>query len=72
MHRDPHFANHVDDVFDLFGIDDVIRQVVIDLVIRQEALFLAFGDEPFELRLLVGGFQFFRGIHVLRSAFGLI
>jgi hypothetical protein len=49
MHRDAHIVDHVDDVFDLFGIDDVVRQVIIDFGIGQEALFLAARNELLEL-----------------------
>ncbi len=54
VHRDAHVVNHVDDVFDLLGIDNVIRQMVIDLCVGQETLFLATGNQVFQLlRLLV-------------------
>ena len=31
VHRNAHVVDHVDDVFDLLGIDDVVRQVIVDL-----------------------------------------
>ena len=49
MHRDAHVVDHVDNVFDLFRIDDVVRQVIIDFGVGQEALFLAAGNQFFEL-----------------------
>ncbi len=52
VHLDAHVVDHVDDVFDLFRIDDVIRQVIVDLRVGKEALFLALGDQVFELGCL--------------------
>ena len=51
VHRDAHIVDHVDDVFDLLGIDDLARQMVVDLAVREVTLLLAFGDEQLQLRL---------------------
>jgi hypothetical protein len=48
-------AYHVDNVFDLLGIDDVIRQVIIDFGVGQEALFLAARNEFLQLLSLLAG-----------------
>jgi hypothetical protein len=53
VHRDAHVVNHVDNVFDLLGIDDVIRQVIIDFGVGQEALFLAARNEFLQLLSLL-------------------
>ena len=53
MHRNAHVIDHVDNIFDLLGIDDVIRQVIVDLGIGQETLLLTLGDELFQLGLLI-------------------
>ena len=53
VHRDAHVINHVDDIFDLFGIDDVVGQVIVDLGIGQVTLLLASGDQIFELLSLL-------------------
>ena len=47
--RDAHVVNHVDDILDLLGIDDVVRQVIVDLCVGQKSLFLAAGNQVFEL-----------------------
>ena len=44
-HLDAHVVNHLDDVFDLIGVDDIFRQMVIDLSIGQIALLLTTGDK---------------------------
>ena len=44
VHGDAHVVNHIDDVFDLFGIDDVIGQGVVYLGISEVALGLAVCD----------------------------
>jgi hypothetical protein len=61
MHRDTDVVNHVDDIFDLLGIDYAVRQMIIDLSVGQIALLLAAGDQIFELLCLLvaanyGGF----------------
>ncbi len=55
MHRNAHVVDHVDNVFDLLGIDDVIRQVIIDFGVGQEALFLAARNEFLQLLSLLAG-----------------
>ena len=50
---DPHVVDHVDDVFDLIGIDDIVGQVVVYFGVGQVALFFAFGDQELELGLLL-------------------
>ncbi len=45
MHRDAHVADHVDDIFDLLGIDDIVRQRIVDLGIGQIAFLLAVGNQ---------------------------
>ena len=49
VHGDTHVVDHVNDIFDLFGIDDVVRQMIIHFRIRQEALLLATGNQLFQL-----------------------
>ena len=49
MHRNTHIIDHVNDVFDLLWIDDAAGQVVIDLGVGQITLFLAAGDQFFQL-----------------------
>jgi hypothetical protein len=49
MHRDAHVVNHVDDVFDLLGIDDPAREVIVDFCVGEVALLLAAGDQVLEL-----------------------
>ena len=51
VHRDAHVVDHVDDVFDLLGIDDFARQVIVHLRVREVALLLAPGDQQLQLRL---------------------
>jgi hypothetical protein len=51
VHRDAHVVDHVDDVFDLLGIDDLAGQMIVDFHIREEALFLATRDQQLQLRL---------------------
>ena len=53
VHRDSHVVNHVDDIFDLLGIDDVVGQVIIDLNIGQVSLLLASGNQVFQLLSLL-------------------
>ena len=53
VHRDTHVVDHVDDVFDLLGIDDIVRQVVVDLGIGQETLLLAARNQILELLRLL-------------------
>src|SRR5690606_31276726 len=61
-HRDAHVVDHLDDVFHLVGVGNRIRQVVVHLGVGQVALFLAKGDQQFQLRLLL----LFLGRHALR------
>ena len=49
MYGDAHIVNHVNDVFDLFRVDDVIWQMIIDLRVGQVPLFLAAGNQFFQL-----------------------
>ena len=53
VHLDTHVIDHIDDIFNLLGIDDVVWQVVVYLRIGQEALLLALCDQVFQLRLLI-------------------
>ena len=54
IHRDAHVVDHVHDIFDLLGIDNIVRKVVVDFRVGQETLFLATGNQVFELlRLLI-------------------
>ena len=56
MHRDAHVVNHIDDIFDLLGVNYVVRQMIIDLGVGQVALLLAAGDQILKLScLLVAG-----------------
>ena len=55
VHRYAHVVDHVDDVFDLLGIDDLARQVIVDFRVREVALLLAAGDQQLELRLALVG-----------------
>ncbi|CCJ86123.1 hypothetical protein BN133_2500 [Cronobacter dublinensis 582] len=48
-HLDAHIVDHLDDVFDLIGVDDIFRQMVIDLGIGQIALLLTTGDKKLKL-----------------------
>ena len=48
-HLDSHVVDHVDDVFDLLGLDHIVGQVVVDLGIGQPlALLAAFFDQHFQ------------------------
>ena len=56
MHRDTHVVNHIDDIFDLLGVDYIVRQMIIDLGVGQVALLLAAGNQILKLSyLLVAG-----------------
>ena len=48
-HLNAHVVDHLDDVFDLVGVDDIFRQMVIDLGIGQIALLLTTLDKKFQL-----------------------
>ena len=48
-HLNTHVVDHLDDVFDLIGIDDIFRQMVIDLGIGQIALLLTTLDKKLQL-----------------------
>jgi len=60
-HRDAHIVDHLDDVFDLIGVGNRIRQMVVHFGIGQVTLFLAKGDQQFQLGLLL----LFLGCHEL-------
>ena len=48
-HLNAHIVDHLDDVFDLVGVDDIFRQMVIDLGIGQIALLLTTLDKKLQL-----------------------
>ena len=49
VHGDTHIVDHVDNIFDMFGIDDVIRQMIVDFAVGQVALLLAAGNQLLQL-----------------------
>ncbi len=51
VHRNTHVVDHVDDVFDLFGIDDFARQMIVDFGVSEVALFLAARNQQLQLGL---------------------
>ena len=53
--RNAHVIDHVDDIFDLFGIDDLAGQVIVDFSVSEVALFLAARDEELQLGLTLIG-----------------
>jgi hypothetical protein len=54
-HLDAHVVDHLDDVFDLVRIGNIVGQVVVDLGVGQVALFLSFGNQGLQTRLLGHG-----------------
>ena len=45
VHRNTHVIDHVDDIFDLLGIDNLARQVVVHLGVGEVSLLLAAGHQ---------------------------